>query len=417
MKLLILLALCAPAPEPGAAEWPMFRGPKRDGLSPDKGLLKAWPKDGPKLLWKATGAGIGLSSVTVAGGKVFTMGTRDGKTFIHAFDAAKGGEPLWSAEIGKGGRENYDGTRCTPTYSDGMVYGVSAYGDFAAVSADKGEAKWAKDYKKDYGGSHGSWQFAESPLVDGDRVILTPGGRDATLVCLEKKTGKEVWKSAAGGQAGYSSVVISNAGGVKQYVTLLASGTVGVDAESGKLLWKYSDYAGNVANIPTQIPMGDQVLTVAGYRGRRGKAALLALSKDGDKFTTKEVWSEDKLLNKHGGVIVVGDRMFGDTDDGGRPYAANVKTGETIWTRGREGTGGGSAAITYADGMLYVRYANGTMSLVPADGDKYVEKGSFKVPAAGKRRGSSNWSHPVVIGGRMYLRNDDAIYCHDVKAK
>ncbi|MBY0231671.1 MAG: PQQ-like beta-propeller repeat protein [Gemmataceae bacterium] len=410
MMLALFLLLAADA-EPGASDWPMFRGPKRDNLSPDKGLLKTWPKDGPKLLWKAEGAGVGFSSVVVSAGRVFTMGTSDGKTFIHAWDAKKGGKPLWSAEVGKGGRENYEGTRCTPAVSDGLVYGLSAYGDFACVTADKGETKWAKNLGKDFGGSSGGWQYSESPLVDGKRVIVTPGGSKALMAALDKKTGEEAWRTAGGdasGSAGYSSAVVSHGGGVKQYVQLVGKGTIGVRASDGKLLWRYDAFSDNTANVPTPIVLGDKVLTAAGY----GKAAsLLALSKDGDGVKFKEEWTEGQLRNKHGGVLVAGDRMFGDTDDGGRPYAAEWKTGKTLWRRGREGKGGGSASLTWADGMLYIRYQDGWMALVPATGDKYVEKSGFRIP--GVRRES--WSHPVVIGGRLYLREDDAILCYDVK--
>jgi outer membrane protein assembly factor BamB len=421
-RILLLLALaplaCAaePAAEPAGGDWPCFRGPKRDGLSPDKGLLKEWPKDGPKLLWKATGVGKGFSSVAVVGGKAFTMGVEGSKTYLYGIDAAKGGEPLWKTEMGAGGREpNGEGSRGTPTYDDGLVYGISSAGDLLCVTADKGEVKWKKSLSKDFGGSYAYWRYSESPLIDGGHLICTPGGSKATMVCLGKKTGKEVWRTAGGkasGEAGYSSPVISNAGGVKQYIQLSQAGTFGVDASNGKLLWHYADFANNTANVPAQIPLGDQVLVVTGYRGGKGKAALLTLTRDGDKFTYKEEWSERGLLNKHGGVIVVGDLMFGDTDDSGSPYCAKWKTGETVW-RKKRGSGSGSASLTYADGMLYIRYQSGVMALVPAGGASYEEKGSFRIPGVS----GPSWAHPVVIGGRLYLREGDTVLCYDVKAR
>jgi outer membrane protein assembly factor BamB len=415
LGLFVLTISAAPAPEPGSAEWPCFRGAKHDAISPDKGLLKKWPTEGPKLLWKATGAGQGFSSVAVTGGKVFTMGTEGRKTYMTAFDRAKGGKPLWTVEVGAGGDEpNGRGTRSTPTYSDGLVYGIGSAGDLVCVAADKGEVKWRKNLKSDFGGSSAYWRYSESPLVDGENVIVTPGGSKALMVCLNKKTGKEVWRTAGGkqasGSAGYSSIVISNAGGVKQYVTLVSSGTIGVDANNGKLLWYYDRFRGNTANIPTCIVLGEQLLTVAGY----GKsAALITLKKDGDEFKVKEEWSENKLRNKHGGVLIVGDLMFGDTDDSGMPYCAKWKSGDRVWQRERRvGKGGGSAAITYADGNLYVRYQNGWMALVPVGGDKYEEKGSFKIPGVS----GPSWAHPVVIGGKLYLREGNAVLCYDVKS-
>ena len=410
LALVFALALIGLAP---AADWPSFRGPKRDNISPDTGLLKKWPKDGPKLLWKATGVGEGFSSVIVAEGKVFTMGTSGPKAYIHAISAAKGGKPLWSTEIGDGGKESYKGTRCTPTYDDGLVYGLGAFGDLACVDAAKGKLKWKKNLRTDYGGSYGGWQYAESPLIDGDRVIFTPGGSKALMVCLDKKTGKEIWRTEGGkasGSAGYSSIVISNAGGVKQYIQLVGKGTIGVDAATGKLLWHYDKFADNTANIPTNIVLGDQVLTVAGYNRA---ASLLTVAKEGDGLGVKEEWTENRLRNKHGGVLVVGERMFGDTDDSGSPYAAKWKTGEQVWKRERSGSkGSGSASMTYADGHLYIRYQNGWMALVPADGDKYVENGGFMIPNV---KGPS-WAHPVVIGGRLYLREGNDVYCYNVKA-
>ncbi|MGL4550669.1 MAG: PQQ-binding-like beta-propeller repeat protein [Gemmataceae bacterium] len=404
-----LLAAVLAAPAALAADWPMFRGPKRDNLSPDTGLLKQWPKAGPTLLWTGTGVGAGFSSVSVAAGKVFTMGTEGSKTYLYALDADKG-TSLWRAEVGAGGRESYTGSRCTPTYDDGLLYGIGSAGDLVCVSADKGEERWRKNFRKDYGGSSGGWQYSESPLIDGDRLLCTPGGKDATVVCLNKKTGEEIWRSAAGGQAGYASIVISTAAGVKQYVTLIAGGTVGIDAQDGKLLWKYDKFAGNTANIPTPIPLGDQLFTLAGY-GR--SASLLSLSAADGKVTVKEEWTKNNLRNKHGGAVVVGDLVFADTDDSGRPYCAEWKTGETKWVAGKK-SGSGSAALTYADGSLYVRYDNGTMVLVPAAASGYEEKGSFKIPG---KKGPPSWAHPVVIGGKLYLREAEQVHCYDVKAK
>lgn len=389
------------------ASWPCFRGEKRDNLSPDTGLLKAWPKAGPRLLWKGAGVGTGFSSVAVVGNRVYTMGDKGGASYIFALSRANG-KQLWSAKVGKPGG-NYSGPRCTPSVDGEMVYGIGQFGDLVCVEAATGKEKWRKSFTNDFEGRAGHWNFTESPLLDGDWLLCTPGGEDATMVALDKKTGKEVWRCPARQVAGYSSIVISNVGGVKHYVTLTEGGTIGVRASDGKLLWHYERLAPNTANIPTPIVRNNQVFTCAGY-GKGG--ALLSLSKNGDGIEMKEEYFKRQLNNKHGGVLIAGDLLFGDTDDRGRPFCADWKTGKILWTRNTDvGQGQQSASLTHADGNLYIRYANGWVALVPASSKEYGEKGSFKVP-----NGTNNcWAHPVVIGGRLYLREKDIVWCYDVK--
>ena len=403
--------LCTPpAPagdDPTTADWPMFRGPKRDNLSPDKGLLTSWPKEGPKLLWKRPGVGEGFSSVTVAGGLVFTMGDKGGSSRVFALDRATGVE-RWSAKVGATGG-NYRGPRCTPTVDEGLVYAIGQFGDLVCLQTSDGKLVWRKSFKSDFGGQSGGWNFTESPLIDGDRLLCTPGGANATMVALNKKTGQEIWRCPAKMRAGYASIVISNAAGVKQYVTLTAQGTIGVRAVDGKLLWHHKKFAGNTANIPTPIPLGNQVFTCAGYGGQGG--ALLTIGGKGERLDVKEEYFNGDLKNKHGGTTIVGDLVFADTDDSGRPYCADWHTGEVKWTK--PGRGERSASITYADGHLYIRYANGRVALVPATADGYSEKGSFKIPNYDR----DSWPHPVVIGGRLYLREQDVVWCYDVKGK
>jgi len=412
IRLLSTLALAAIASVALAADWPCFRGPNRDDISPDKGLLKEW-KEAPKLVWKCKGIGEGFSTVSVVGDLIYTMGDKDGSSYVFAITKDKG-EIKWSTKVGKAGG-NYSGTRCTPTVSDGLVYAVGQFGDFVCLDAKTGEEKWRKSFTADYKGRAGRWNFTESPLIDGDRVVVTPGGPKASMVCLKKKDGEEVWRCDGGFSAGYSSIVISNAAGVKQYVQLTANGTVGVSAKDGKLLWQYKKLGGNIANVPTPIVIGDQILSVAGY-GKGG--ALLTLSKDGDGIEVKEEYYKNALRNKHGGVVKVGDYLFGDTDNSGNPYCAEWKTGKVKWTRNadkkRAGKGRGSVSLTCADGHLYLRYSNGYVALVPATADGYTEKGSFRIPNAGS---DQSWAHPVVIDGRLYLREKDTLWVYDVKAK
>ncbi len=245
-----------------AADWPQWRGPNRDGVSKETGLLSSWDADGPPQVWKANGLGGGYSSVVIAKGKIFTMGSQRGGTTLTALDLE--GKVLWTTRIGGGGEPN-----CTPTYDDGLVYGVSKDGELACVDAETGDMKWQKNFPKDFGGRMMSgWGYSESPLVDGDRLICTPGSRDAAIAALDKKTGETIWKApvpdGAGGAA-YSSIVISQVGSVRQYVQLMGRGLIGVAAKDGKLLWNYNKVANTTANIPTPIVKDNMVFCSSGY--------------------------------------------------------------------------------------------------------------------------------------------------------
>jgi outer membrane protein assembly factor BamB len=402
------LALLVLATTGRAADWPQFRGPDRDNVSKDTGLLKEWPKDGPPLAWQAKGLGGGFSSLSIAGDRVYTLGNKGKVTHVVALER-DGGKAVWSSEVGASGGN----LGCTPTVDGERVYALGQEGDLVCLEVKDGKRVWHRNLLKDFGGSYGGWRYCESPLVDGDKVIVTPGGKDATMVALDKKTGDTAWKCAIptkNTQAGYSSVVVAEVGGVKQYVQLFNGGVVGV-ATDGRLLWKYEKLGNNTANIPTPIVLKDQVLAVAGY-GKGG--ALLKLKADGKDVSAEEVYFKRELTNKHGGVVVVGDYVYGDSDDSGMPFCAEVRTGKVVWKRKKDqGTGKGSASVTYADGRLYFHYENGVVALVEASPEGYKEVGSFKVP---KTDGWA-WAHPVVVGGRLYLREGDALYCYDVREK
>jgi outer membrane protein assembly factor BamB len=400
---------------PRPFDWPQWRGPERNGCSKETGLLTSWPKDGPPLLWKASGVGNGYASVSIAGGKLFTLGNQGKSTYVFALNLADG-KLLWSAEVGRPGSN----LGCTPTVDGKLLYAIGQDGDLVCVETDSGQVKWRRHLKKDFGGTCGGWNYTESPLVDGDKLVCTPGGKDAALVALNKNTGEVIWKCPSPFNrptAGYSSIVIAEVGGVRQYVQLMHDGVIGVAAKDGKLLWQYGDrgdrFAGNTANIPTPIVRGDEVFCVAGY-GRGG--GLVKLVPAGGGVKAEEVYFNRTLNNKHGGVVLVGDYLYGDRDESGNPYCAEVSTGKVVpgWQKRGESEGRGSVSVTYADGHLYFRYQNGIVALVEANPAGYKEKGSFKIPNAG---GAPSWSHPVVVGGRLYLREKDMVWCYDVKQK
>ena len=329
------------------------------------------------------------------------------ETHLVALDRKTGGA-LWTAPVGPAGGS----LGCTPTAAGGRVYALGQAGDLVCVDA-AGKRVWHRHLVTDFGGVKGGWNYCESPLVDGDKVIVTPGGKDATMVALDAATGKEIWKcpiATKKTEAGYSSAVVAEVGGVRHYVQLFNGGLVGVSTD-GKVLWTHEKLGNNTANVPTPVVAGDLVFSSIGYG--RG-AALVKLTADGGAVSAKEVYYERPLTNKHGGVVRVGDYVYGDTDDSGKPFCADLKTGKVMWKRADDqGAGGGSAAVTYADGRLYFHYDNGVVALVEASPDGYKEVGSFKAP---KRNGAS-WAHPVVSDGRLYIREGDLLYCYDIRAK
>jgi outer membrane protein assembly factor BamB len=401
-----------------AADWPQWHGPKRDNVSVEKGLLRQWGPEGPALAWQASGLGLGFSSLAITNGRIFTMGDHGAEQFVEALDGQTG-KMLWKTKIGPSHEDEYGGPRATPTVDGTLLYAVGTEGDVLCLETATGKEVWRKSLSKDFGGQMMSgWKFSESPLVDGDRLIVTPGARDATLVALDKKTGKEVWRTATpdlgpNGRDGaaYSSVMISNGAGVKQYVQLLGRGVIGVRASDGKFLWNYNRVANNVANIATPVVQGDFVFASTGYQTG---SALLKLAKSGEGVTASEVyWLDSKTFqNHHGGYVLVGQHIYGGHGHRrGAPICLDFASGQKIW--GGEGTrneGTGSAAVTTADNLLYFRYEDGTMMLIEATPEGYKPKGHFKIPGVSR----PSWAHPVVLNGKLYLREDDKLLVYNV---
>lgn len=403
--------------------WPNFRGPDRSALSPDTGLLKSWPEGGPKLLWETEGAGRGYSSLAIADGRVYTLGdgpstADDADEYLTCYDEATG-KQLWLAKVGPAWTSNYEGTRSTPTVDGERVYVVTPHGTLVCCQSATGNLLWKKDLKAEFGGRKGDgWGYSESVLIDGDKVICTPGGEKNTIVALNKASGEHVWKTDRPGNrgAGHSSAVIATVGGIRVYVQVTSQGPMGVRADDGQLLWTV-DIDRTTAVIPTPIVRDDLVFYAVGY-GRGGQ--LLRQVPSGGSIRIEEVYPLNReLTNKHGGVVLVGEHVYGDMDDKGVPYCAELMTGKVLWNE--RGPGRGSAAICAAEGCLYIRYADGTMALTEATPEWHNVQSSFKIPSGsapggGRRSGSPSWSHPVVTGGKLYLREGDKIFCYDVRA-
>jgi outer membrane protein assembly factor BamB len=420
---LLLTGVSVPGADNSTGDWPQWRGPNRDGVSLDTGLLTQWPLGGPKLLWEGKGAGRGYASLAVTGGRIYTLGDNlstadDREEYASCFDAASG-KPLWKLRLGtawNSGFADWQSSRSTPTVDGDLVYYVTPQGVLYCLKTADGKEVWRKNLKKDFAGQKpflDSWGYSESALIDGDKVIGTPGGSKNTLVALNKMTGEKIWSAVAAGDqgAGHASAVVAEVGGTRVYVQTTGSHVLGVRAKDGKVLWTYPISA--TAVIPTPIVRGDLVFADAGY-GRGGALLRQVPTADGGVKVEEVYGYRSALANKHGGVVLVGDYLYGDTSDNGRVWCARLMTGEQQPGWRTKGSGSGSAAITAADGYLYVRYASGTLALVKATPEGYKESGSFKVPHSGSR---PSWSHPVVTGGRLYLREGDWILCYDVRAQ
>lgn len=415
--LLSLPAVSLPIPSI-AEDWPQWRGPDRTGISKETGLLKSWPKEGPPLAWRATGLGEGYSSVSVAGGRIYTMGNRAGKEMVIALDAAGEGKEVWAAEVGPARRVDYPGPRCTPTVDGDQLFALGVDGDLVCLEAGTGQERWRKSLRKDFRGGKPGWGYSESPLIDGERVVVTPGGKEATLVALKKESGEPIWKASVprgkretaheikadqGDGAQYSSVIKIDMGGVPQYVQFFETGVAGVSAGDGKFLWRYNKSANGTANISTPIYADGHVFTASGYGVGGG---LVRLSSEGNAMKAREVYFTNKMKNHHGGVVLVKDHLYGFDEDVLRCIA--FKSGHLVWHNRSVGKG----SVAYADGHLYARSEDGPVALIEATPAGYREKGRFEQP---DRSGKPAWPHPVISAGRLYLRDQDLLLCYDVR--
>lgn len=402
-----------------AEDWPTFRGADRTALSSETNLLDSWPSEGPRLVWSSAGAGKGYSSPAVSEGKIFTVGdapsTSDADEYLTCF-AEESGSQLWSSKIGPSWNEHknasWNGARGTPTVDGDRVYIVSPFGKLVCFQTADGKELWSKDLKEEYEGrKKDSWGYGESPLIDRDLVLCTPGGEKNTLVALNKKTGEMVWSCKRPGDvgAGHSSIVISHVGDKKVYVQNTGGGPMGVDAETGKLVWSF-DMAPPTAFIPTAIIKDDYVFSVAGYG--LGGVLLQQVPGVNGEIAIKQIYDvKPELGNKHGGVILIGDRLFAGKEDKNTVYCADLLTGDILWQA--RGAGEGSTSVTAADGKLFLRYQNGIVSMAKVDSAVFEETSSFKTPESGDRS-TPSWAHPVIANGKLLLREGDNLLCYDI---
>ena len=390
-----------------ATDWPQFRGPDRTDVSTETGLLKQWPAEGPKKAWTYDQGGMGYSGFSIVNGTLYTMGARDAQEFVIAIDAATGKEK-WVAEVGVLLTNNWgDGPRGTPSVDGDRVYALSGKGSLVCLNAKDGKQLW-KAEMTEFGGKVPGWGYTESVLVDGKNVISTPGGSKGTLLALDKMTGKLVWQSTEWTDgAHYASVITAELNGAHQLIARTANSIAGVDSKDGKLLWKQAFPQGKTAVIPTPIYKDGQVYVAAGYN-----AGCMAIKIDAKNVPTV-AYENANMVNHHGGVILVGDYLYGYSDKGGWT-CQDFKTGDVKWAEKKLGKG----AIHCADGMLYLlEEATGTVALIDASPNGWSEHGRFKLePQTALRKPQGKiWTHPVVSNGKLYLRDQELISCFDVK--
>jgi len=396
-----------------ATDWPQWCGPNRDGKSSETGLLKSWPKDGPPLVWSSKGIGAGFATVSVAAGRHYTAGDLGADSFVHAL-SEKDGKAIWSAKLGKAGAPGwggYAGVRGTPTVDGDLLFAIGTYGEVAAFEAATGRELWRRHFTKDFGGEMPEWGFSESPLVDGNQVVMTPGGSKGAIVALNKRTGATLWQTKEFTDAAqYSSLVPGVLAGAPQYVQLTMASVVGV-APDGKVLWT-APRKGATAVIPTPIVHQDHVYVTSGYNIG---CNLFKVSQAGDGFRATQVYKNMVMMDHHGGVILVGDHVYGHDDRRGWT-CQEFKTGKAVWqNEDRDAMGKGSCV--YADGHLIVREEakkGSRIALLEASPSGYKEKGHFKQPA---QSGKEAWPHPVVANGKLYIRDQDILLCYDLRPR
>jgi outer membrane protein assembly factor BamB len=400
------LALTAPtALTASSADWPQWRGPQRNGLSGDKGLLKQWPASGPPKVWSISNLGEGFGSLAVVGERIYVQGTSGSASKLFCLNRADG-KTVWSVSLGPKvdeGRGN--GPRSTPTVDGDRVYVLTENGDLACIRTADASRLWGKNILKEFGGENPGWLISESPLVDGDRLIVTPGGREASIVALDKMTGKTIWTTKdLSDQAGYASCIAAEIGGVRTIMNFTSRSAVGVRASDGKLMWRYNNAANGTANCATPVFADNKVFFTSDYGTGAG---LLGLSAQNGEVKAQEIYFTKDMRNHHGGVVLVNGYLYGFSGGTGLT-CMEFATGKKMWANRSVGKG----SLTYADGMLYLLGEKHAVGLAEATPKEYVERGRFSIPDQGK----DSWAHPVVVGGKLYIRDQSTLTCYDVKS-
>jgi outer membrane protein assembly factor BamB len=403
---LLTVTVVSTVPE---AEWPQWRGPLRNGVSSETGLLKQWPANGPAVTWSISNLGDGYGTVAVKADRIYVQGTSGtanaAKSTVFCLNRADG-KTIWSVTLGpKVDQDKGNGPRGTPTLDGDRVYVLTENGDLACLRERDGSSVWSKNILKEYGASNPKWLISESPLVDANRLIVSPGGRNAGIVALDKMTGADIWRTRdLSDEAGYSSCIAADVDGVRSYMNFTSSAAVGVRASDGKLLWRYANVANRTANVATPVFADNKVFFSSAY-GTGG--ALLNLTAQNGEVKAHEAYFTREMMNHHGGMVLINGYLYGFSN--AILTCLEFSTGKVMWKDRSVGKG----SITYADGMLYLVGEKQLVGLAEANPNAYAEKGRFPI----NDRGWDSWAHPVVVGGKLYIRNQNELTCYDVKGK
>jgi outer membrane protein assembly factor BamB len=387
--------------------WPEFRGPRRDGVSRETGLLPSWPQGGPALLWTATGIGDGFPTASIAGGMIYTVGNMDRQTLITALDLE--GRIRWQTTNGPdwvGAPPGQPGARSVPTVADDQVFHLSPVGELVALDAATGARQWGLNILEAFGSENITWAQAASPLVDGQRVIVAPGGPRTAVVALNRRNGHVVWQSPSVGElAAYGSPILVEHDGLRMIVTMTSKSVLGVAAEDGALLWRVDHETRWDESNFTPLYHDGHIFVSTQFTG----SVLIKMNVDGGSCTVQRVWENTELDNHHGGVVLVDGYLYGSgRANGGRWACLDWRTGELTFSE----RGVGKGSVVAADGMLYTLSERGEMGLVPATPERHEPVSQFTIPDRGS---GPVFAHPVVCGGRLYIRHGDFLYCYQLR--
>lgn len=391
-----------------AEDWAQWRGTQRDGKSSEKGLLAKWPEAGPKLLWQTKNLGSGFSTPSIVGEQLFVISNQGNEKEEVVALSTSNGNKLWSTPIGKVGPNQgpqYPGTRATPTVSGESIYALGSDGDLVCLDIKSGQKKWSKNLRSDFGGVPGMWAYTESPLIDGDMLICSPGGATSTVIALQKSTGSVVWKSplSEADAASYASPVMATVDGVKQYILYLGKGIVGLKADTGELLWRYTKTSDAQANIATPIVSGNYVYSAASRVG----GGLVKVK--GTKSEPEELYFAKSLPAGMGGSVLIDGNLFGSI--GETMACVDFMTGTIKW----QDRGIGSASICFADGRLYLHSVKNELAMIEASPEGFKPLGKFALPGTTDHGNAKPWTHPVISNGRLYVRDQADVWCYDIK--
>lgn len=402
-------------------DWPQWQGPHRNAMSDEQGLLKEWPKEGPALSWKTEGLGGGDSTPSVCRGRIFGMSNRGEDEVVWALSEQDGKE-LWVTRLGPAYKQDWpqgkEGPGCTPTVDGDFLYVEGLAGNVACLQVSDGKVVWRRGLQENFGGSIPPWSFRESPLIDGDKVVVTPGGEDATIVALDKLTGKTLWKSQVPGspKAAYSSAIAIEFDGQRQYVQFTQKAVLGVAASDGKFLWRSNRPAnGNGINCSTPIYNDGEVFAASAY-GAGGGLVKLGRGANGS-VNAEEVYLSKKMQNHHGGMILLDGYLYGANggNEGGALACLEFQTGKVLWDeRDDPEHRGPKGSVAYADGRIYYRTEKGAMLLIEPSPKEYIERGRFDQPDRSKLPA---WAHPVVANGKLYLRDQNLLLCYAIGSR